>query len=76
MRRPTTTGPVAAATKSMAVSWPRSVLANPRVNRLEPASRNDAAQSSGEKEKSRNAKPTNSRPSQVASVMISDVGAA
>ena len=59
--RPTTIGPVAAAMKSTTVSWPRSVLANPRVNRLEPASRNDAAQSSGENEKSRKAKPTKSR---------------
>ena len=34
-----TTGPVSAAAKSTAVSCPRSVEANPSVNRLDPASR-------------------------------------
>ena len=67
---------MAAATKSTTVSWLRSVLAKPSVNRLEPASRKDCAQSNGEKAKSRQAKPTNSRASQVISVTISETGAA
>jgi hypothetical protein len=62
--------------KSTMVSWPRSVEAKPSVNRLDPASRNDAAQSSGENENSRQAKPTNSRPSQTARVRINESGAA
>lgn len=70
-----TTGPVAAATKSSADSRSRAPLAKPRVNRLEPASRNAVLQESGDNAYSSIPKPRNAPPSQAASMPISMSGA-